>query len=56
MRELTRAVTAFERETGLGALCAQAAAGAKEDVMAVYLRAELALSEAKDRHFAALAA
>jgi GGDEF domain-containing protein len=56
MRELTRAVTAFERETGLGALCAQASAGAKEDVMAVYLRAELALSEAKDRHFAALAA
>jgi GAF domain-containing protein len=56
MRELTRAVTAFERETGLGALCAQAAAGAKEDVMAVYLRAELALSEAKDRHFAAVAA
>jgi len=56
MRELTRAVTAFERETGLGALCAQASAGPKDEVMAVYLRAELALSEAKDQYFADLAA
>ena len=57
MRELTDAVTAFERETGLSVLCAEAsAASAQEDVMAVYLRAERALSEAKDRHFVELAA
>lgn len=57
MRALTDAVAAFERETGLSIVCAQAAAAsAQEDVMAVYLRAEGALSEAKDRHFAAMAA
>lgn len=57
MRELTDAVGAFERETGLSVLCAEAsAASAQDDVMAVYLRAEDALSNAKDRHFAALAA
>lgn len=53
LRQLTGAVAAFERETGLSVLCAEALAGsAQEDVMAVYLRAERALSDAKDRHFA----
>lgn len=57
MRELTETVTAFESETGLSVLCAEAsAASAQEDVMAVYLRADLALSEAKDCHFAGTAA
>lgn len=57
MHALTEAVSAFERETGLTLFCAAAsAASAQEDVMAVYLRAERALSDAKDRHFAALAA
>ena len=54
---LGEGVAAFERETGLRVLFAEApAVSAQEDVLAVYLRAEQALSEAKDRHFAALAA
>ena len=57
MHALREAVSAFERETGVDALCADASATASgEDVMAVYLRAECALSEAKDRRVAALAA
>lgn len=57
VRALTDAVGTFERETGLSILCAEApAVSAQEDVMAVYLRAESSLSEAKNRHFAALAA
>lgn len=57
LRGLTDAVSQFERETGLRVLCATArAASAQEPVMAVYLRAEVALSQAKDRHFADMAA
>lgn len=57
MRVLADAVAAFERETGVGVLCAEASASSpQEDVMAVYLRAESALSRIKDQHFAALAA
>lgn len=54
---LDDAVRAFEDETGVVVLRGEASAtSAQEDVMAVYLRAELALSQAKDRHFATLAA
>lgn len=50
MRMLADGVAAFEHETALRVVCADAsAASAQEDVMAVYLRAERALSEAKDR-------
>ncbi len=55
--ELTDAVSVFERETDLCVLCAESsAASVQEPVMAVYLRAELMLSKAKDRHFADMAA
>jgi hypothetical protein len=57
LRHLTEAVTVFERETGLRVLCGEApSASAQEQVMAVYLRAEIAMTKAKDLHFAALAA
>lgn len=57
MRALNDAVGTFARETELSILCAEAAAvSAQEDVMAVFLRAEDAMSKAKDQHFAALAA
>lgn len=56
LRDLTDTVSGFERETGLRVLCAESsAASAQEPVMAVYLRAELTLSTAKDRHVADMA-
>lgn len=55
LRALTDAVRDFEREKGLHVLSAQSpAASTQEPVMAVYLRAERMLSQAKDQHHAAM--
>ncbi|MEO6227593.1 MAG: GAF domain-containing protein [Thermomonas sp.] len=56
-RALTDAVSEFERETGLHVLLAESpAVSSQEPVMAVYLRAEIMLSNAKNDHITGLSA
>jgi len=56
LEALTAGLPDFEREAGLRVLCAHAsAASPQEQVTAVYLRAEIALSQAKDCKIAASA-